>query len=249
MNQIARWRRPLEVGCPDPRQCVVRRGFDFAAGQLPGWHATIFPPYFVAGAIFAGFAMVLTLAIPLRAIFGLKDFITLRHIQNMAKVMLATGLIVAYGYLIEIFMAWYSGNWFEQFMILNRITGPYRWTWYALILCNVLAPQLIWVKKVRTTPWMIFIVAIFVNVGMWLERFVIVVTSLHRDFLPSSWDYYRPTLIDVLTLIGSFGLFFTLFLLFLRFLPMVAMSEVKAVMPQADPHLQQAPQPSGGAGD
>ena len=208
--------------------------FDFAVGQLAGWHATIFPPYFVAGAIFAGFAMVLTLAIPLRAMFNLQDFITLRHIQNMAKVMLATGLIVAYGYLIEIFMAWYSGNWYEQFMILNRVTGPYRLHWYALILCNVLAPQLIWVKKVRTTPWMVFLVAMFVNVGMWLERFVIVVTSLHRDFLPSSWGMYSGTIWDWATFIGTLGLFASLLFLFIRFLPMISIFEMRTILPEAD---------------
>ncbi len=181
--------------------------FDFAVGIIPGWHATIFPPYFVAGAIFAGFAMVITLAIPLRAVFGLKDFITTRHLQNMGKVLLATGLIVAYGYMIEIFLAWYSGNWFEEFMILNRITGPYRVQWWSLLLCNVLVPQLLWIKKVRTSPLLLFLVAMFVNVGMWLERFVIVVTSLHRDFLPSSWGMYSGTVWDWATFVGTIGLF------------------------------------------
>ena len=206
--------------------------FDFAVGQLPGWHATIFPPYFVAGAIFAGFAMVLTLAIPLRAVFGLRDFITLRHIQNMSKVMLATGLIVAYGYMVEIFMAFYSGNQYEEFMILNRITGPYKYHWWALLLCNVLAPQMLWVRKFRSTPWIVFIAAMFVNVGMWLERFVIVVTSLHRDFLPSSWGMYTATFWDWAIFIGTLGMFFSLLFLFVRFLPMISIFEMRTILPQ-----------------
>jgi molybdopterin-containing oxidoreductase family membrane subunit len=206
--------------------------FDFAVGQLPGWHATIFPPYFVAGAIFAGFAMVLTLSIPLRAVFNLQDFITIRHIQNMCKVMLATGLIVAYGYMVEIFMAWYSGNWYEQFMILNRITGPYRYQWWALILCNILVVQLLWIKKVRTTPLLAWLIAMVVNVGMWLERFVIVVTSLHRDFLPSSWGMYSGTFWDWATFIGSIGLFLALLFLFLRFLPMISIFEMRTIVPK-----------------
>jgi molybdopterin-containing oxidoreductase family membrane subunit len=206
--------------------------FDFAVGQLPGWHATIFPPYFVAGAIFAGFAMVITLVVPLRSAFGLKDFITTRHLQNMGKVLLATGLIVAYGYLMEIFLAWYSGNWFEQFMILNRITGPYRPHWLALLLCNVLAPQLLWFRKVRSSAPLLFFVAMFVNVGMWLERFVIIVTSLHRDFLPSSWGMYSGTVWDWATFIGSIGLFLALLFLFVRFLPMISIFEMKTIVPK-----------------
>jgi molybdopterin-containing oxidoreductase family membrane subunit len=208
--------------------------FDFAVGQIAGWHATIFPPYFVAGAIFAGFAMVLTLAIPLRKVFGLEDFITLRHIQNMAKVMLATGLMVAYGYLVEIFMAFYSGNQFEEFMILNRIQGPYRFHWWALLLCNILAPQALWLRRVRSTPWVVFLVAMFVNVGMWLERFVIVVTSLHRDFLPSSWGIYSGTFWDWSTFIGTIGLFMALLFLFIRFLPMISISEMRTILPEAN---------------
>ena len=207
--------------------------FDFAVGQLPGWHATIFPPYFVAGAIFAGFAMVLTLSIPLRRLFRLEDFITLRHIQNMAKVMLATGLIVAYGYMIEIFMAFYSGNQFEEYMILNRITGPYKYAWWALILTNVMAPQAIWLKRVRNSTVLIFIVAMFVNVGMWLERYVIVVTSLHRDFLPSSWGTYHGTYWDWATFIGTLGLFLALIFLFIRFLPMISIFEMRTILPGA----------------
>ena len=206
--------------------------FDFAVGQLPGWHATIFPPYFVAGAIFAGFAMVITLAVPLRAVFGLKDFITTRHLQNMGKILLATGLIVAYGYLVEIFMAWYSGNWYEQFMILNRIQGPYQKQWFALLLCNVLAPQLLWFRKVRTSPVLLFMVAMFVNVGMWLERFVIVVTSLHRDFLPSSWGMYSGTFWDWATFVGTIGLFLALLFLFIRFLPMISIFEMRTIVPK-----------------
>jgi len=206
--------------------------FDFAVGQLPGWHATIFPPYFVAGAIFAGFAMVITLAVPLRTLFNLKDFITIRHLQNMGKIMLATGLIVAYGYVIEIFMAWYSGNWFEEFMILNRIQGPYRMQWHALLLCNVLAPQMLWFRKVRSTPALLFVVAMFVNVGMWLERFVIVVTSLHRDFLPSSWGMYAGTRWDWAIFVGSIGLFLSLLFLFIRFLPMISIFEMRTIVPK-----------------
>ncbi|MFQ5525629.1 MAG: NrfD/PsrC family molybdoenzyme membrane anchor subunit [Thermoanaerobaculia bacterium] len=208
--------------------------FDFAVGQIPGWHATIFPPYFVAGAIFAGFAMVLTLSVPLRKVFHLEDFITLRHIQNMAKVMLATGLIVAYGYMVEIFLAFYSGNQYEEFMILNRIQGPYRVQWHLLLLCNVLAPQLIWLKQVRRTPWMVWVVAMFVNVGMWLERFVIVVTSLHRDFIPSSWGMFSGTFWDWATFIGTIGLFLSLLFLFLRFLPMISIFEMRTIVPEPE---------------
>ena len=206
--------------------------FDFAVGQLPGWHATIFPPYFVAGAIFAGFAMVITLAVPLRAVFGLKDFITTRHLQNMGKILLATGMIVAYGYMVEIFMAWYSGNWYEQFMILNRIQGPYQKQWFALLLCNVLAPQLLWFRRVRTSPALLFLVAMFVNVGMWLERFVIVVTSLHRDFLPSSWGMYSGTAWDWATFVGTIGLFLALLFLFIRVLPMISIFEMRTIVPK-----------------
>jgi molybdopterin-containing oxidoreductase family membrane subunit len=215
--------------------------FDFAVSVLPGWHTTIFPPYFVAGAIFCGFAMVVLLAVPARELFGLRDIITLRHLENMNKIMLATGLMVGYAYFIEFFIAWYSGNTFEHFAFLNRALGPYAWAYWIMVICNVISPQLFWSKKIRTTPWMMFAVAVFVNVGMWFERFVIVVTSLHRDFLPSSWGYYRPTWVDWLTLAGSFGLFFTLFLLFVRFVPMVAMAEVKGVMPEA--HAQPEDEP------
>lgn len=207
--------------------------FDFAVSQLPGWHTTIFPPYFVAGAIFSGFAMVQTLLVPARELFGLKDLITLRHIENMNKIILATGMMVGTAYGIEFFIAWYSGNPYEGFTFFNRAYGPYAWAYWTMITCNVISPQLFWFKKIRTSPWLSVIVCIFVNIGMWFERFVITITSLSRDFLPSSWEYFRPTIIDILMLIGSFGLFFTLFLLFCRYLPVIAMSEVKNVLPHA----------------
>ena len=209
---------------------------DFAVAQLPGWHTTIFPPYFVAGAIFSGFAMVVMLAVPAREWFGLKDVITRRHLENMNKVILATGSMVGYAYGMEFFIAWYSGNSFEGFAFLNRAVGPYWWAYWIMVSCNVITPQLFGFRKIRTSPWIMFFVVIFVNIGMWFERFVITVTSLSRDFLPSSWGYYSATWVDYGMLIGSFGLFFTLFLLFLRFGPMVAMAEVKTVLPQADPH-------------
>jgi molybdopterin-containing oxidoreductase family membrane subunit len=205
--------------------------FDFAIGVVPGWHATIFPPYFVAGAIYAGFAMVLTLAIPLRAAFNLEDFITTRHLQNMAKVMLATGLIVVYGYLMELFFGWYSGNLYERFMLWNRATGPYRWHWFALLLCNAVVPQFLWFRRFRTSPVWLFLIAIVVSVGMWLERFIIVITSLHRDFLPSSWGMYQGTFWDWGTFIGTIGLFLSLIFLFIRFLPMISIFEMRTIVP------------------
>ncbi len=207
--------------------------FDFAVSQLPGWHTTIFPPYFVAGAIFSGFAMVVTLMVPARAFFGLKDLVTIRHLDNMNKIILATSLMVGYAYGVELFTAWYSGNRYEMFTFLNRALGPYAWAYWTMVTCNLVVPQLFWLKKCRTTPWIMLVVAVLVNVGMWFERFVIIVTSLSRDFLPSSWGHFVPTPVDVLMLLGSFGLFFTLFLLFCRYLPMVAMAEVKTVLPQA----------------
>ena len=207
--------------------------FDFAVSLLPGWHTTIFPPYFVAGAIFSGFAMVLTLAIPARQFFGLAELITPRHLENVAKILLATGLMVAYAYGLEYFTAWYSGNPYEVFAFANRALGPYAWAYWIMLGCNAIAPQLLWFKRCRTHPWVLLAVAVAVNIGMWFERFVITVTALSSDFLPSSWGYYRPTVVDILTLVGSFGLFFTLFLLFVRYLPIVAMAEVKSVMPQA----------------
>ena len=207
--------------------------FDFAIAIVPGWHTTIFPPYFVAGAIYSGFAMVLTLAIPIRAVYGLEDFITMRHLENMAKVMLVTGLIVAYGYSTEAFIAWYSADKFELFVPLNRMTGPYAPVYWTLILCNVVIPQSLWFKRVRTNVPALFVIAVIVNIGMWLERFVIVVTSLHRDFLPSAWGMYSPTMWDWATFTGSIGLFLALLFLFLRFLPMISIAEMRATLPQA----------------
>jgi Ni/Fe-hydrogenase subunit HybB-like protein len=208
--------------------------FDFAYSQLPGWHATIFPPYFVAGAIYAGFAMVLTLTIPLRKFYGLEDFITMRHLRNSAKVMLATGLIVGYGYMMEAFMAWYSASEFEGFMIKNRIwTGPYWWCYALLLLTNIVIPQVLWSKRARHNTLILFAVALVVSVGMWLERFVIIVTSLHRDFLPSSWAMYRPTVFDFSMFIGTIGLFFFLLFLFIRFLPIISIFEMRTILPQA----------------
>jgi molybdopterin-containing oxidoreductase family membrane subunit len=207
--------------------------FDFAVAIVPGWHTTIFPPYFVAGAIYSGFAMVLTLAIPIRAVYGLEDFITMRHLQNMAKVMLVTGLIVAYGYLIEAFIAWYSADKFELYVPLNRMTGPYAPVYWSLIMCNIVIPQALWFKRVRSNVPALFVIALIVNVGMWLERFVIVVTSLHRDFLPSSWGMYSPTFWDVATFVGTIGLFMALLFLFLRFLPMISIAEMRSMLPEA----------------
>jgi Ni/Fe-hydrogenase subunit HybB-like protein len=209
--------------------------FDFAVGIIPGWHATIFPPYFVAGAIYAGFAMVLTLAIPLRKFYGLEDFITMRHLENMAKVMLATGLIVGYGYMMEAFMGWYSANSYERYMVLNRMTGPYWKSYWALIFCNVIAPNTLWIKNLRTNVAYLFVISLVVSVGMWLERFVIIVTSLHRDFLPSSWGMYSPTFFDWSAFIGTLGLFATLLFLFVRFLPAISIFEMRTILPGAEP--------------
>jgi len=203
---------------------------DFASALVPGWHSTIFPPYFVAGAIFAGFAMVLTITIPLRVFYKMQSIITMRHIENMAKVTLVTGLVVAYGYLTEIFMSWYSGETFERYFIQNRISGPYWWSFWALMLCNVMAPQALWFKRVRTNLAAVFLVCMFVNIGMWLERFVIVSTSLHRDFLPSSWDGYAGTIWDWSTYVGTIGLFLALLFLFLRLLPMISIFETKELV-------------------
>jgi molybdopterin-containing oxidoreductase family membrane subunit len=207
---------------------------DFASGVIPGWHATIFPPYFVAGAIYAGFAMVLTLAIPLRKAYGLEDFITMRHLENMAKVMLATGLIVAYGYTMEAFMAWYSGNIYETFMMANRMTGPYGGFYWALILCNVIAPNLLWIKNLRTNVVVLFVISLVVSVGMWLERFVIIPISLHRDFLPSSWGSYAGTRYDWSAFLGTIGLFLTLFFLFIRFMPVISIFEMRTILPEGE---------------
>jgi molybdopterin-containing oxidoreductase family membrane subunit len=207
--------------------------FDFAVSVLPGWHATIFPPYFVAGAIYAGFAMVLTLAIPIRAIYGLHDFITMKHIENMAKITLVTGLIVVYGYACEAFFGWYSGNEYERFMLKNRMYyGPYAWSYWLLLICNFLVPQILWSKRLRRNLVAIFTVCMFVNVGMWLERFVIIVTSLHRDFIPSSWEMYYPTFWDFLTLAGTIGLFGTLMFVFVRVLPLISIFEMRTLLPE-----------------
>ncbi len=216
--------------------------FDFAVSQVPGWHTTIFPPYFVAGAIFSGFGMVLTLMIPLRSIFNLHDLLTKRHIDLMCKVVLATGTIVGYAYGMEFFIAWYGGNPYEAYCFQNRAFGPYWWAYWIMISCNVITPQFFWVKKFRNNVILVWILSIFVNIGMWFERFVIVVSSLHRDYIPANWSYYSPTKVDVLTFVGTFGLFMVLFLLFIRFLPLIAISEVKGVTNYADPH-----HPQGGA--
>ena len=216
--------------------------FDFAVSQVPGWHTTIFPPYFVAGAIFSGFGMVLTLMIPLRSIFKLHDLLTVRHVELMCKVTLATGTIVGYAYGMEFFIAWYGGNPYEAYCFQNRAFGPYAWAYWIMISCNVITPQLFWIKSIRTNVKWVWILSIFVNIGMWFERFVIVVSSLHRDYIPANWSYYSPTKVDVLTFVGTFGLFMVLFLLFIRFLPLIAISEVKGVTNYADPH-----HPQGGA--
>ncbi|MGE0822185.1 MAG: NrfD/PsrC family molybdoenzyme membrane anchor subunit [Candidatus Binatia bacterium] len=203
---------------------------DFAVSLIPGWHTTIFPPYFVAGAVYAGFAMVFTLGIPLRAVYKLEDFITMRVIDNMAKVMLATGLFVGYGYALEAFTAFYSANTYETFMMVNRSTGPYGWSYWTLILTNILIPQLLWFRKVRKSLGLLFLVSMSINVGMWLERFVIVVTSLHRDFLPSSWGMYYPTVWDFALFIGTLGFFLTMMLLFVRGLPAISIAEMRLLL-------------------
>ncbi|MFL5274698.1 MAG: NrfD/PsrC family molybdoenzyme membrane anchor subunit, partial [Anaeromyxobacteraceae bacterium] len=209
--------------------------FDFAVSQLPGWHTTIFPPYFVAGAIFSGFAMVVTLMIPARKVFGFEHVITQRHIDNMTKVMLATGLMVSYGYCMEHFIAWYSGNPYESYVFFQtRQRGPYAPIYWLMLFCNVVVPQIFWSPKVRSNMWMVWIASILVNVGMWTERFNIIVTSLHRDFLPSSWAMYRPTIVDWSILFGTIGFFGLLFLLFLRFVPSVSASEVKELRRELD---------------
>ena len=240
-GSAAHWRRyeaayMLLAGLSTPLVLSVHTvvSFDFAVSLLPGWHATLFPPYFVAGAIFSGFAMVLTLLIPLRAIYGLKDLITTRHLDVMAKVMLATGWIVFYGYMMEAFVAWYSASYFEGFVIWNRMTGPYWWSLWLLVLCNGLVPQLLWSKKVRTTPVILFGISIVVNIGMWLERYVIIVTSLHRDFLPSSWGMYAGTVWDWSFYLGTIGMFLTLFYLFIRVLPMISIFEMRTLVPPGD---------------
>jgi len=206
--------------------------FDFAVSVLPGWHTTIFPPYFVAGAVFSGFGMVLTLLIITRKALNIEHLITLKHIDYMCKVMLATSMIVGYAYATEYFIAWYGGVNGEQFAFYNRLFGPYWWATWSMILCNVVAPIPLWWASVRANLTAVFIITIFVNIGMWFERFVIISISLHRDFLPSSWDYFQPTYVDILTYIGSMGLFLTLYLLFIKFVPMIAIAEVKGAIAQ-----------------
>ncbi|MEP6644723.1 MAG: NrfD/PsrC family molybdoenzyme membrane anchor subunit [Acidobacteriaceae bacterium] len=208
--------------------------FDFAIGIIPGWHTTIFPPYFVAGAIYSGFAMVLVLAIPIRQFYKLKDFITDRHLQNSAMVMLATGLIVAYGYGIEAFMGWYSGNRYDSFLLWNRLHGPYAFWYYSLLVCNIFIPQVLWIKKLRSSPAFLFLISLVVLVGMWLERFIIVVVSLHRDFLTSSFGMYYPTRWDWMTFIGTLGFFFLAMFLFMRALPAISIFEMRTLLPQAE---------------
>lgn len=203
---------------------------DFATSVIPGWHATIFPPYFVAGAVFSGFAMVLTLLIITRKVMNFENYITVSHIEAICKILLTTGMLVGLAYSTEFFIAWYSGNEYERFVFINRAIGPYAWAYWIMVTCNVLIPQVLWSQKIRQNLVIVFIVSIFVNIGMWFERFVIITTSLHRDFLPSSWAMFSPTWVEIATFIGSFGLFFTLFFLFIRFLPAIAISEVKSVM-------------------
>jgi len=204
--------------------------FDFATSVIPGWHTTIFPPYFVAGAIFSGFAMVMTLLIIARWTLNLHNLITVKHLENMNKIILVTGSVVGYAYATEFFIAWYSGNTYERFAFINRAFGPYWWAYWTMITCNVISPQFFWFKKLRRSIPVMFVLSITTNIGMWFERFVIIATSLHRDFLPGSWGYFKPTWIDMATFFGTFGLFLTLFLLFARFLPMIAISEVKGVL-------------------
>jgi Ni/Fe-hydrogenase subunit HybB-like protein len=209
---------------------------DFAVSMLPGWHTTIFPPYFVAGAIYSGFAMVLTLVIPIRALYKMQDFVTMKHLDWMAKVMLATGLIVVYGYLMEMFIAWYSANPYEGYMVKNRFTGPYAPYFWALLFCNAVVPQVLWSPKVRQNVALLFVISLIVNVGMWLERFIIVVTSLHRDFLPASWGMYYPTIWDWALFLGTIGFFTFMMFLFVRFVPMIAIFEMRDLLHRTDEH-------------
>ena len=204
--------------------------FDFATSVIPGWHTTIFPPYFVAGAIFSGFAMVLTLMIITRKVYKLEHYITISHIELMNIIIMITGSIVGVAYITELFVAWYSGVEYEQYAFFNRATGPYWWAYWTMMTCNVISPQLFWFKKIRTSIVATFILSIVVNIGMWFERFVIIVTSLHRDYLPSSWAMFSPTIIDVGVYVFTFGLFFTLFFLFAKFFPVINMAEVKSVL-------------------
>ena len=220
------------AGCATPLVLSVHTivSFDFATSVIPGWHTTIFPPYFVAGAIFSGFAMVQTLLLVTRAVYKLEDYITLNHIESMNKVIMATGSIVGIAYITEFFVAWYSGVEYEQYAFVNRMTGPYWWAYWSMMTCNVISPQFFWFPKLRTNLYVTFILSIVVNIGMWFERFVIIATSLHRDYLPSSWSYFKPTMIDVGTYLFTFGLFFTLFFLFAKFFPVINMAEVKSIV-------------------
>jgi molybdopterin-containing oxidoreductase family membrane subunit len=236
-NSATHWHRHqvaylLLAGLATPLVLSVHSvvSLDFAVAQLPGWHSTIFPPYFVAGAIYSGFAMVLNIIIPVRKVYRLETLITARHLNNMANVMLATGLIVAYGYFIEFFMAWYSGDIYEQFAMMNRVFGPYGWIYWALMFLNVIVPQALWSPRIRRNPLTLFLVALSINLGMWTERFVIVITSLHRDFVPSSWGMFFPTIWDWATLLGSIGLFLMLLVLFVRFLPMISVFETRKLV-------------------
>jgi Ni/Fe-hydrogenase subunit HybB-like protein len=204
--------------------------FDFATSILPGWHTTIFPPYFVAGAIFSGFAMVVTLLVIMRKVFRLEEYVTLHHLENMNKIILVTGMMVGYAYATEFFVAMYSGNKFESFTFLNRATGPFAWSYWIMVSCNVIVPQVFWFRRFRRSLAVMFVVSLLVNVGMWFERFTIIVTSLHRDYLPSAWSYYKPTIFDYSVIIGSFGFFFMMFLLFCRFFPTISIAEVKSVL-------------------
>ncbi|MBZ0121603.1 MAG: polysulfide reductase NrfD, partial [Sandaracinaceae bacterium] len=210
--------------------------FDFATSVEPGWHTTIFPPYFVAGAVFSGFALVMTLLLIARAVYGMHDLVRMKHLELMNKIMLTTGSLVGYAYAMEFFIAWYSGNPYERFVFVNRAFGDYWWAYWSMITCNVIIPQLFWIRAVRRNIPAMFVISILINIGMWFERFVIIVTSLHHDFLPSAWGNFSPTIIDILTFAGTLGFFFTAFLLFLRWLPMIAIAEVKMVIPEADPH-------------
>ncbi len=204
--------------------------FDFATSVIPGWHTTIFPPYFVSGAVFSGFAMVLTLMIVARKTMNLTEYITVNHIESMNKIIIATGSIVGIAYITELFMAWYSGVIYERFAFYNRALGPYAWAYWIMMSCNVISPQLLWFRKLRRSVIFTFVLSIFINIGMWFERFVIVVTSLHRDYLPSSWSMYKPTIFEIAIFVGTLGIFFSLFLLFVRFFPVIAISEVKSIL-------------------
>jgi molybdopterin-containing oxidoreductase family membrane subunit len=226
------WAYLLLAGLATPLVVSVHTivSLDFAVGNTPGYHSTIFPPYFVAGALFSGFAMVLTLAIPLRHAFGLQDFITQRHLANAAKVLLATSWLVSYGYMAEMFTAFYSGDVYERYMTLNRFAGPYGPVYWAMLTCNVLVPQLFWFRRVRHSVALLFVLSLVINCGMWMERFLIVVTSLHRDYLPSAWGMFYPTRWDWITLFGSIALFVWLFLLFVRFLPAISIAEMRELV-------------------